>query len=1455
MGYAQHVGRVGALAVALGVGVAVVTGYGAAVACADETGTTETPPGVTPDPPSLTSENDEVSPATDSNDPAPDPTEDGAAHPGMQVGNSGGQHTSINDQGQYTDTNADDGTDNEARLADPPSTTTPEPPAPEMPPAAEIPPSPPDQSLDQSLQDQAQDHSVATTETSLQAVDPSAGDPDLGDVNGSTGDGELTQIGVFSALGAQDIGAPGNGRMMATFAGSEMPGLVTTTALPAPLVPQPSGPVDAVLGLPGVVASIATTVVGLMVAPFLAPGPVAPAQPPLLFAMLEFVRRQIQRTFFNSTPKAGVDDVTTSEDVATTIPVLTNDTDSDGDTVTVTALSQPRHGITVLNSDGTITYTPDADFSGTDSFTYRISDAASPWHIHGLAGFFGGGGHTETVTVNVAVTGVNDPPLAEPDTYTTVEDVAVIVDALTNDSDPEGDPLDRKLTSAPRNGSLAEINQGPNAGAWTYTPNRDFHGTDTFTYQAFDGSEFSDPVTVTITVTPANDPPTAVGNTATVAEDSIANPIDVLPDDSDPDGDALTVTTVTQGANGSAHLVDGSVTYTPNANFHGTDSFTYTISDGNGGTATATVSVTVTGVNDPPNAIGDTATVTEDSRTNTIEVLAGDTDIDGDTLTVIAVTQGANGSVHLVDGSVTYTPNANFSGSDSFTYTISDGNGGTATATAAVTVTDENDDPTVANPIPDQNATEGGAFTYQIPSNAFADIDGDALTYTTGTLPNWLSFDPATRTFTGTPARADVGTATITVTATDAAGQRVTDTFVLTVVVSPITANDDAYTVDEGTYTDLTPALTANDTTTLGSALGAVKVVTEPTNGLLFETNGVLSYRPRNNFTGTDTFTYTVADSANPDIVSNVATVTVTVVGPITANDDAYTVDEGTYTDLTPALTANDTTTLGSALGAVKVVTEPTNGLLFETNGVLSYRPRNNFTGTDTFTYTVADRFNPDIVSNVATVTVTVVPYNPLKAADDAYTILGRPTVLTPAITANDTTDLGRPLGAVTVVSGPAHGTLSTTGDGLTYTPNSGYVGSDSFTYTVSDSVDPTQKSVPATVVLNVIAYNPILANADAYSIPFETPTVLTPGITANDTTDLGHPLGAVTVVKGPAHGTLSATGGALTYTPDTGYVGSDSFTYTVADSVDPTQKSVPATVQLTVHPYSPIVARNDVYTVLSGTFTPMRPAITANDTTTANGLGRITILTEPTHGYLTEENGELTYRAGNGYTGTDSFTYIVADSGYPDIVSNPATVTLTIVDSLPVRARDDRITVFTNEPIALTEEMVSNDRTEADGPVGAITVLTQPAHGTLTEINGILTYTPDAEFRGEDSFLYTAADSVDPTVVSLPARVTLIVTDPIRSQNDFYWVPAGVSTELDPPLTANDVTYTGNPLGAPVIFGQPLGGAVTVVGNRWTFTPKAGFTGLTTFGYRVTDSVNPAWSDTATVFITVTAD
>ncbi|MGB1252365.1 MAG: Ig-like domain-containing protein, partial [Candidatus Promineifilaceae bacterium] len=163
--------------------------------------------------------------------------------------------------------------------------------------------------------------------------------------------------------------------------------------------------------------------------------------------------------------------------------------------------------------------------------------------------------------------------------------------------------------------------------------------------------------------------------------------LSVLSNDSDPDGDAISLLSTTQGTNGIVSISGSTLIYTPDDDFFGGDSFTYTISDGNGGTATAVVTVTVININDAPIATDDTASVVQNSTANVISVLGNDIDIDGDTLTVSAVTTAGNGTVVNGGGNVAYTPNTGFVGTDNFMYTVSDGNGGTATATVSINIT------------------------------------------------------------------------------------------------------------------------------------------------------------------------------------------------------------------------------------------------------------------------------------------------------------------------------------------------------------------------------------------------------------------------------------------------------------------------------------------------------------------------------------------------------------------------------------------------------------------------------------------------------------------------------------------------------------------------------------------------------------------------------------------------
>ncbi|WP_341218465.1 Ig-like domain-containing protein, partial [Neptunomonas phycophila] len=370
----------------------------------------------------------------------------------------------------------------------------------------------------------------------------------------------------------------------------------------------------------------------------------------------------------NDTPIATGESATTDEDTPVTVDVLANDTDADGDSLSVDSATA-TNGTVAINPDGTITYTPDANFTGSDTITYTVSD---------------GNGGTSTATVAVTINAVNDNPTTTGESATTDEDTPVTVDVLANDSDVDGDTLSVDSATA-ANGTVA-INPD---GTITYTPNANFTGSDTITYTVSDGNGGTSSAIVNVTVDPINDAPTTAGESATTDEDTPVT-VDVLANDSDVDGDTLTVDSATAGNGTVAINPDGTITYTPNANFTGSDTITYTVTDGNGGTATATVAVTINAVNDSPSTAGESATTDEDTPV-TIDVLANDSDVDGDTLTVDSAS-AANGTVAInPDGTITYTPDANFTGSDTITYTVTDGNGGTATATVAVTINSVND--------------------------------------------------------------------------------------------------------------------------------------------------------------------------------------------------------------------------------------------------------------------------------------------------------------------------------------------------------------------------------------------------------------------------------------------------------------------------------------------------------------------------------------------------------------------------------------------------------------------------------------------------------------------------------------------------------------------------------------------------------------------------------------------
>jgi len=379
----------------------------------------------------------------------------------------------------------------------------------------------------------------------------------------------------------------------------------------------------------------------------------------------------------NDTPVA-IDDVFAgNEDEAITGSLLGNDSDIDGGTLSAVAETSTtaNGGTATINTDGTFSYQGAANFYGADSFDYTLND---------------GQGGTDIGTVSLDVASVNDAPVAVDDTFSGNEDEAITGSLLGNDSDIDGGTLSavaETITTA--NGGTVTINTD---GTFSYQGAANFYGTDSFDYTLNDGQGGTDIGTVSLDVASVNDAPVAMDDTFSGNEDEEITG-NVLSNDSDIDGGTLTVTpqTITTANGGQLILnANGTFSYLGATNFHGTDSFSYTITDGQGGTAMANATLHVASINDAPVALDDSFNLFRNGNvTGNVLTDGVDSDVDGGTLTVTpqTITTAQGGSVALnADGSFTYTPAEDFFGEDSFDYTLLDGQGGTDTATVTLVV-------------------------------------------------------------------------------------------------------------------------------------------------------------------------------------------------------------------------------------------------------------------------------------------------------------------------------------------------------------------------------------------------------------------------------------------------------------------------------------------------------------------------------------------------------------------------------------------------------------------------------------------------------------------------------------------------------------------------------------------------------------------------------------------------
>jgi YD repeat-containing protein len=905
----------------------------------------------------------------------------------------------------------------------------------------------------------------------------------------------------------------------------------------------------------------------------------------------------------NRAPTPGLDTYVVPMNTATIMRVRDNDTDPDNDDVFVMEPSQPAHGTARTNGDAaTLIYTPTPGYSGPDGFSYPLVDSR---------------GGRATGIVSISIPGPGNPngdfgPVAVDDLYSVVNSGEMALSVLANDMDADGDPL-TIIAKTPAAKGLTRIDS---ANRIFYLPDPGFEGEDRLTYTISDGRGGTSTATVKLNVTTAsavNHPPVAVDDGSPTNPIQIPfgatyvfTTIDVTSNDSDPDGDPVVPIAPSGGAaHGAVLFGNDQLRYAPYPDYSGPDNFPYGASDRRGGVSNARVYVNVAQApNRAPRPADDSYAVVYNTPLS-LSVKANDVEPDGQVMTIVSTTTPSHGQVSIVGGAtITYTPTNGYVGNDTFSYAVSDPTGLTATATVNLTV--------ASNAFIDYVVVGGGggagALAQAAPGAGGAGgyIEKTAQPTTQGSYPVAVG--------SGGARAANGGNTTfkgLTAIGGGAGGRAGSSSLGL-----GYDAGSGAAGGSGGGGGEITGAVGAGGAGTSGQG-NAGQDGQEGNGG------------------GNGGGAGASGAAGGAGIASSITGTSVTRAKGGAGNGSATsTANSGNGAD------GRSSPGTGAA-GAV--IVRYLTGSLTGTGGTITTAGGytiHTFTANGTFVIgPVGGNHAPTATNDTASAA-----YNTATAVK---------------VLANDGDPDGDSL-TVTTASTPAHGQVAVVGDAsITYTPASGYVGADSFTYAISDGRGATATGTVAVTVLARANKTPTLAN-DTAVVLHNTATSL--NVRANDSDPDGDTL-TLTTASTPAHGQVQVVGGAtVTYTPTNGYSGADSFNYGVSDGFG---GSATAAVSITVRgPNQSPTAANDAVVALWDTTTSL--AVLANDGDPENDPLTITAISTPTHGSVTIVGGKtLAYTPAGDFT-ADSFTYTVSDGAGG---SATATVAVTIREGVKIEA------------------------------------------------------------------------------------------------------------------------------------------------------------------------------------------
>ncbi|EHK9063214.1 tandem-95 repeat protein, partial [Vibrio parahaemolyticus] len=1136
-----------------------------------------------------------------------------------------------------------------------------------------------------------------------------------------------------------------------------------------------------------------------------------------------------QTVNFTVAPVADIvaDNATVVEDTPTIIKVLGNDTfESTDKVVSLDAENGPKNGTVIVNNDGTVTYTPDENYVGKDTFTYVVTS----------------GGVSESTTVEVNVTPVNDAPVAKGDIATTQEDTAVTIDVLPNDTDIDGDTLRIDSASVPSDQGTVEIVDGK----LVFTPAENFNGNAEITYTVTDGS-LTDQATVKVTVNAVNDTPVVESNLAdqTLAEDFTTYTIDLNTAFSDVDNvDGELTFSVSGNSNVLVSIENGIATISPTADWNGSETLTFTATDPSGESVSQTVDFTVAPVVDIE---ADSTNVVEDTPT-IINVLGNDTFEGKDKVVSLDAENGPKNGTVIVnnDGTVTYTPNDNYVGEDTFTYIVTSG-GVSESTTVSVDVTPENDAPVAKD---DTAITdEDTPVTIDVLPND-TDVDGDKLSVESASVPKEQgTVEVVNGKLVFTPAENFNGDAEITYTVTDG---ELTDAAKVTVTVNPV---NDAPTIkvdavesitEDAVSTDTVVAtLTVRDTDTSEDQL-TVSLENNSNGYFVLVGDEVKLTQAGVDAVNNDelnlkdlTISASVSDGVNPT-ASDSDSLIVTRVNdaPTVENaiaDQVLSEDFASYTiDLNDAFKDSDSALNFSVSGNSNV-------LVSIENGIATISPTADWNGSETLTFTATD---PSGESVSQTVNFTVTPVADI-VADKTTVVEDTPTII--KVLGNDTFEGDDKVVSLDAENGPKNGTVIVNNDGtVTYTPDDNYVGEDTFTYIVTSG----GVSESTTVNVDVTPVNDAPVAKDDIATTQED-TAVTIDVLSNDTDVDGDKLSIQSATVPEAQGKVEIVDGKLVFTPAENFNGDAEITYTVTDG----ELTDEAKVTVTVNPV------NDVPTIKVDAVESITEDAVSTDTVVATLTVRDTDTPEDqltvslennSNGYfvLVGDEVKLT-QAGVDAVNNDELN--LKDLTISASVSDGVNPTANDSDSLVVNRVNDAPTV--ENAIAdqvLSEDFASYTIDLNDAFKDSDSALNFSVSGNSNVLvsieNGIATITPTADWNGSETLTFTATD---PSGESVNQTVDFTVAPVVDIEADSADVVEDTPTIIN--VLGNDTFESTDKVVSLDAENGPKNGTVIVNNDGTvTYTPDDNYVGEDTFTYIVTSG---GVSESTTVSVDVTPE